>query len=159
MEQLQSLYPGFNFEEVFPKKVVIQITKGRGEWNHISFLGMDGLIMFFQDRDGPWLPTLTTVKKYPTLMPIMQVDVGATDFLLRGAKVMAPGLTSAGGKIFPGLPVGRPVQIYIQGQSEPSAIGVMLMSSDEVIESKKGLAIDNVHFRDDGLFKLSQSVI
>jgi len=131
-DSLQGLYPGFDLDLIFPKKVNFQITKGKGELNYIKFLGTDGLIMFFQDRDGPWLPTLTTVKRFPALMPKMQVDTGATDFLLRGANVMAPGLTSPGGIVFPGLEKGRAVQIYIEGQNEPSAIGVMLMSSDEM---------------------------
>ena len=131
-DSLQALYPGFDFEQIFPKKANLQMTKGKGELNYIHFLGTDGLIMFFQDRDGPWLPTLTTVKKFPSLMPKMQVDTGATDFLLRGAKVMAPGLTSPGGMVTPGVEKDRAVQIFIEGQKEPSAIGVMLMSADEM---------------------------
>jgi PUA domain protein len=131
-DSLVDLYPGFDIDLIFPKKANLQITKGKGELNYIKFLGTDGLIMFFQDRDGPWLPTLPTVKKFPALMPKMQVDKGATDFLLRGANIMAPGLTSPGGVVLPGVEKDRAVQIFIEGQNDPSAIGVMLMSSDEM---------------------------
>ena len=160
-EELLHLYPDFSdFDSILPKKANLQITKGRGELNHVQFLSVDGLILFFKDRDGPWLPTLTAAKKYPALMPIVQVDKGATDFVLRGANVMAPGLVSAGGSLPAGLAKDRPVQIFIEGQSDSAAaVGVLLMSSDEIILTRKGTAITNVHYRDDGLSKLSQAVV
>jgi malignant T-cell-amplified sequence len=40
----------------------------------------------------------------PHMMPQLQVDKGAIPFVLKGADIMCPGLTSAGGRLLPGLP-------------------------------------------------------
>jgi hypothetical protein len=55
--------------------------------------------MFFTTRDGPWCPTLRLVHKYPDMMKKLRVDTGAIKFVLAGADVMCPGLTSAGATI------------------------------------------------------------
>lgn len=34
--------------------------------------------LFWQYRDGPWLPTLRLLHRVPTMMPKVQVDKGAT---------------------------------------------------------------------------------
>jgi PUA domain protein len=53
--------------------------------------------VFFQHRDGPILPTLKFVHKYPSLeFTSVTVDKGAIPFVLGGANVMCPGLTNAG---------------------------------------------------------------
>ena len=54
---------------------------------------------------------------------------------------MAPGLTSPGGKLHPGLDVLHPVQITAEGKEHAMAIGVLQMSSDEIKEKNKGEAI------------------
>ena len=49
--------------------------------------------MFFQQRDGPILPTLKTVHQYPSLeLTSVTVDKGAIPFILGGASIMCPGL-------------------------------------------------------------------
>ena len=45
----------------------------------------------------------------PFMMPTVQVDKGAIRFVLSGANIMCPGLTSAGAKMDTDLPVGTPV--------------------------------------------------
>lgn len=52
--------------------------------------------LFFQERDGPWLPVLRILHQYPDMMPKLRVDKGAIKFVLSGANIMCPGLTSAG---------------------------------------------------------------
>jgi malignant T-cell-amplified sequence len=158
-EDLTSLYPMMDFEVLMPKKATINLTKLKGELNHVHLLSVDGVVLFFQDRDGPWLPTLVTVKKFPAIMAKMQVDKGAKDFLLRGAKMMAPGLVSAGGFVSENVEKGKPVQIWIENETEPQAVGVMLMSSEEVLRDKKGQAIDTIHYIGDGLCKIAENAI
>jgi PUA domain protein len=155
-EELQNSFPSLDLDTLVPKKANLQLTKGRGEQNHIKLLGVDGVILFFQDRDGPWLPSLKTVEKFPDIMPAFTCDKGGKDFVLRGAKVMAPGLTSAGGAVASGVEKNKPVQILIEGEKGPQAVGITLMSSAEITTEKKGIAVDNIHFRGDGLFTLLQ---
>ena len=103
--------------------------------------------IFFQHRDGPILPTLRIVHKYPSLkFTRVTVDKGAIPFILGGANVMCPGLTKNPGSEMPpdgveqdengfdkpGLSKGDGVVIYAEGKEHAIAVGVMTMSSAEM---------------------------
>ena len=100
--------------------------------------------VFFQHRDGPILPTLRMIHKYPDIkFKSVTVDKGAIPYLLGGANVMCPGLTKevgskmppdgieqdANGFDKPGLSKGDAVVIYAEGKEHALAVGVMAMSS------------------------------
>ena len=122
--------------------------------------------VFFQHRDGPILPSLKIVHKYPSLdFTSVTVDKGAIPFLLGGANVMCPGLTNPGGVMpedgeekdengfdLPGLAKGDGVVIFAEGKEHAIAIGVMTMSSAEVRTKNKGIGIEIVHYLGDGLY-------
>jgi PUA domain protein len=90
------------------------------------------------------------------MMPKMQVDTGAIKFVLRGANVMAPGLTSAGGVVEQGVEIGAPVQITAEGCTHACAIGIMTMTSAQLAEKPTGQAIEAVHSLGDNLWKLEK---
>ena len=90
------------------------------------------------------------------MMPKMQVDQGAIKFVLRGANVMAPGLTSPGGAVEEGIEKEAPVQITAEGCTHACAIGIMSMSSAELADKPTGQAIESVHSLGDGLWKLEK---
>jgi PUA domain protein len=107
--------------------------------------------VLFQHRDGPIMPTLKLLHRYPTLeFTQVTVDKGAIPFLLGGANVMCPGLTNPGGEMpadgseqdehgfdKPGLKKGDGVVIYAEGKEFAIAVGTMTMSSLEVyVESE-----------------------
>jgi predicted RNA-binding protein (TIGR00451 family) len=66
---------------------------------HIQIVVIGGEPLFFTTRDGPWCPTLRLVHKYPEIMKKLRVDTGAIKFVLAGADIMCPGLTSPGATI------------------------------------------------------------
>ena len=109
---------------------------------HIEILVVKNELLFFRQRDGPYLPTLRLLHKCesvvfcsgtlichgsltlchcsivlrhdakripsppssisspdPTLLPQLQVDKGAIKFILSGANIMCPGLTSPGARM------------------------------------------------------------
>ncbi|KAL3762279.1 hypothetical protein ACHAWU_000926 [Discostella pseudostelligera] len=115
--------------------------------------------VFFQHRDGPILPTLKFVHKYPKLeFTKVTVDKGAIPYLLGGANVMCPGLTNPGGEMPPddeeevGLEKGDGVVIYAEGKEFPLAVGCMTMSSKDIMIKNKGTGIEVCHFLGDGLW-------
>eukprot|EP00878_Enallax_costatus_P021786 GHUV01023085.1.p1 GENE.GHUV01023085.1~~GHUV01023085.1.p1 ORF type:complete len:156 (-),score=16.38 GHUV01023085.1:42-509(-) len=55
--------------------------------------------LFYSDRDGHWFPTLRILHQYPDMMPKLRTDKGAIKFVLSGANIMCPGLTSPGATI------------------------------------------------------------
>lgn len=115
--------------------------------------------VFFQHRDGPILPTLKFVHKYPTVeFTKVTVDRGAIPFILGGANIMCPGLTNEGGEMpldegdEPALAKGDGVVIYAEGKEFALAVGFMTMSSKEIRKKNKGNGIEVCHFLGDGLW-------
>lgn len=99
---------------------------------HIEILTVNGELLFFRQREGPFYPTLRLLHKCktstlfdvqvsdeflccsvlfskflcsyftdPFILPHQQVDKGAIKFVLSGANIMCPGLTSPGAKLYP----------------------------------------------------------
>jgi PUA domain protein len=62
----------------------------------------------------------------------VQVDRGAIKFVLKGADIMCPGLTSPGGRLDTDLPKDTIVAIFAEGKEHPLAIGKLVMSTDEM---------------------------
>jgi len=126
----------------------------------VQILLLKNMPIFFQHYDGPYLPTLHLLHQYPMLLPPIQVDRGAIKFLLSGANVMAPGLTSAGGRLpdpargETPLPKGTPVAIRAQGKEHEVSVGVLLIDTEEIRTKGKGIAVDNVHYLGDDLWAM-----
>eukprot|EP00928_Gymnodinium_smaydae_P074685 TRINITY_DN57710_c0_g1_i1.p1 TRINITY_DN57710_c0_g1~~TRINITY_DN57710_c0_g1_i1.p1 ORF type:complete len:270 (-),score=76.76 TRINITY_DN57710_c0_g1_i1:50-811(-) len=123
--------------------------------DYITMVVVDKVPLFWQQRDGPWLPTLRLVHKYPSMMPIVRVDKGAIKFVLRGAAIMCPGLTSPGGRM-EDCEEGACVQVTAEGTEHACAVGVLTMSTDDIKKVNKGVCIENIHFLGDGLWKLQE---
>lgn len=83
------------------QKRVIGVLTGAHDCSqgHIQIVVINGEPLFFTTRDGPWCPTLRMVHKYPDMMKKLRVDTGAIKFVLAGADIMCPGLTSSGATI------------------------------------------------------------
>lgn len=137
-------------DDILPKKAQLYLAKCA---DGISCVCIDGEALFFQHRDGPWIPTLRLLHKYPTLMPRMRVDAGGTKFVLKGANIMCPGLTSTGGQM-EDVEDGEIVQILLEGRGdEAAAIGCMTMSTEQIREVNKDVCIEQIHTIGDGLWK------
>lgn len=116
-------------EVLIPKKSSLFLTKCR---DNISFIVLDGVPLFFQHFDGPLIPTLRILHQYPSMLPHVQVDKGAIKYVLSGADIMCPGLTSAGGRISTDLLAGTVVAVMADGMEHALAIGIMKMSGTQM---------------------------
>ena len=143
-------------DDIIPKKDTVLLVKGKGDFAFFTFVMSANQVLFFQNNDGPWLPTLRVLHKYPSMMPKMQVDEGAIKFVLRGANVMAPGLTSAGGRVEDGVERGTSVQITAEGCQHACAVGIASLSSEELKAKPTGQAVESYHSLGDGLWKLER---
>lgn len=139
-------------DDILPKKENIVLSKCSG---HLQFIVLDSVPLFFQQRDGPWLPTLRLLHKYPGMMPTMQVDKGAIKHVLKGSNIMCPGLTSPGGRMDP-VEQKRVVKIVGEGCQNACAVGITTMSTDEIRQVNKGVCIENVHYLNDGLWHVNK---
>ena len=62
----------------------------------------------------------------------MQVDKGAIQFVLQGANIMCPGLTSKGALMMPNIPVSTLVTIMAEDKQHALAIGRMKMTPEDM---------------------------
>eukprot|EP00913_Durusdinium_trenchii_P016670 g15669.t1 len=138
-QKIQEQFPRLEpvFKEIWPKDCLdanMVIAKCK---DHISLVLIEKVPLFWQERDGPWLPTLRLLHKYPSMMPKMQVDKGAIKFVLRGASIMCPGLTSKGGEM-EDVEEGAGVQITAEGTEHACAVGIATMSTEAIRSVNKG---------------------
>ena len=135
--------------------------------------------LFYQQATSEILPHLRLVHRFPQAFPSVRIDRGAIRFVLSGATLMAPGLTSQGGR----LPVeggpkklvegkemdqgmgedgrwsrelvkGEPVVVMAEGKAEACAVGLLVAGTEEVKAKGKGPVIEDAHFPGDGLWKV-----
>ena len=149
---------------ILPKKEQLDLVKIP---DRVSLYCLNGTPLFWQHLDDPIMPTLQVVHKYPQCFPRIRIDRGAIRFVLSGATLMVPGLTSPGGRL-PGdaeageeygndrkdLEAGEVVVVDAEGKENACMVGVLKMGTKEMKEKKKGVGIENGHYVGDGLWKL-----
>mmetsp|Transcript_13115 Transcript_13115/g.33723 ORF Transcript_13115/g.33723 Transcript_13115/m.33723 type:complete len:186 (+) Transcript_13115:267-824(+) len=135
---------------ILPKKEPMIIAKCQ---HHIQVAVVKGVPLFFSERGDHWFPTLRLLHQWPDMMPKLRADVGAIKFVLSGANIMCPGLTSPGATIHNEVEEDTPVAIYAEGKEHAMAIGITKMSTADMKSVNKGIGVDNVHYLNDGLWK------
>ncbi|KAL4439866.1 hypothetical protein ABPG75_002867 [Micractinium tetrahymenae] len=135
---------------VLPKKQDLVLVKLP---EYVQLLVLNNVPLFFSMRDGPWFPTLRLLHQYPDMMPRLRADLGAIKFVLSGANIMCPGLTSPGATIHDEVEEGAAVAIYAEGKEHAMAVGYTKMSTTQMREVNKGIGVDNLHYLNDGLWK------
>ncbi|KAF3623633.1 putative 60S ribosomal protein L18-1 [Capsicum annuum] len=189
-------------EDLLPKKSPLIVAKCQ---NHLNLVVVNNVPLFFNIRDGPYMPTLRLLHQYqevedefqkfqrcnhvkihlegqqqteileakslfhqdkpaifciqlkisylvevidflrgertllrsrlvedPNIMKKLQVDRGAIKFVLSGANIMCPGLTSPGGALDLEVGAETPVAIMAEGKQHALAIGFTKMSAIDI---------------------------
>ncbi|CAA3016161.1 malignant T-cell-amplified sequence 1 homolog [Olea europaea subsp. europaea] len=145
-------YPGLEpvLDDLLPKKSPLIVAKCP---NHLNLVLVNNVPLFFNIRDGPYMPTLRLLHQYPNVMKKLQVDRGAIKFVISGANIMCPGLTSPGGALDNEVEAETPVAIMAEGKQHALAIGFTKMSAKDIRNVNKGIGVDNMHYLNDGLWK------
>lgn len=99
------------------------------------------------DYNGRWIPTLKGLRK-----PIakIKVDQGAVKFVLSGAHIMRPGVTSIDENI-----KQDNIILVMSPENKPLAIGIALFDSESMIPMKTGKVVLNLHQFDDYMWNFS----
>ncbi|XP_071847822.1 malignant T-cell-amplified sequence 1-like [Apostichopus japonicus] len=135
---------------ILPKKGNYKMVKCH---ERIEILAVNGDPIFFRQRDD-FYPSLRLLHKYPILLPEQRVDKGAIRFILSGANIMCRGLTSPGATLSHAEKEDV-VAVMAEGKEHALAIGVMKMSSEEILKVNKDIGIDLLHYLNDGLWHLA----
>jgi len=143
-------------DAIWPKKEGLMHVKCR---DHISIYTCHGDPLFFQHFDGPFFPSLRLLHQYPTVIPKVQVDRGAIRFLLAGANMMCPGMTSKGGYLPPAdaaVAAEKAVAIFAEGKEHPAAIGLTKMGTEEMKKVNKGIGVELICHIGDELWDMKK---
>ena len=126
--------------------------------DRVSLYALDNVPLFWQHMDDPLIPHLKVVHKFPDCFSQISIDRGAIRFVLSGASLMAPGLTSAGGHLpdkDAQLKEGEISVVMAEGKEEACLVGQLKMGTEDIKEKKKGLAMEGGHYLGDGLWNLT----
>ncbi|KAK9480628.1 PUA-like domain-containing protein [Lipomyces japonicus] len=141
-------------EEIVPKKSQLVLLKCT---DRLSLYEVNNEVLFFQYFDDPFFLALRLVHRYPSKFPSVRVDRGAIKFILSGANIMCPGLTSPGATLpDESIPAGTVVAIFAEGKQHAVAVGKLLMSTDEIKTVNKGIGIEVATHLGDGLWALEE---
>lgn len=160
------------FDNIFPKKASVVEAKGA---NTLSFVVIDKEPLFFNWHDGPYYPVLRLLHKCifyffsylldPIMLPKMQVDRGAVKFIMSGAHIMCPGLTSPGASM-EDVPANTIVAVMVEGKEHALGVGLTKLSTEEMYVSNiflldsrtinSGVGVDNIHYLGDDLYKTTK---
>ena len=112
-----------------------------------SFILVDGEPYIIIIDDKPF-PTLKAALKTDIDAKTVTVDMGAVRFVTNGADIMSPGIVAADDNIEP----GDIVLIVDETHHKPLAIGVSLITGEEMVENDSGKAIETKHFVGDEIW-------
>ncbi|KAF2003317.1 hypothetical protein P154DRAFT_520266 [Amniculicola lignicola CBS 123094] len=162
LEQYPLLEP--YIDDIMPKKEQLDLVKLP---DRVSLYTLGATPLFFQHMDDPLMPHLTLIHRYPSCFNRLRIDRGAIRFVLSGATLMVPGLTSPGGRLPDDdddeegiygeeeLDAGEVVVIESEGKETACMVGVLKMGTEEMKKVKKGQACEAGHYLGDGLWQLS----
>ncbi|KAG5989354.1 hypothetical protein E4U52_005646 [Claviceps spartinae] len=168
-----------HMDEILPKKASLSSMK-LPDRNTLYVLESEPIFYQLDGSSGPLVPHLKLVHRFPQGFPTIRIDRGAIRFVLSGATLMAPGLTSKGGRLpmdgadkelIEGkemeqradgegrwsreLRKGETVVILAEGKEEACAVGTLVTGTEEVKEKGKGPVVEDAHFLGDGLWNIA----
>ena len=146
------------------KKKQKELKRDLGEYSDI--IPEKGVIEFLEVDPTPFIlvdgkPTVILIDKkpFPTLKAALEndiggkkvtVDMGAIKFVTNGADIMSPGIVKSDSDVKP-----NDVVIVVEETHEkPLAIGIALISGEEMVENDSGKAIENIHHIGDDIWNL-----
>jgi PUA-domain protein len=130
--------------EVSPKQKVEIVSEVKHE---IMYVDDEALLFEFEGR---WLPLLRCLLsgRLSVSYPKVAVDMGAIKFVANGADIMRPGIVS----VEDGISPGSPVLVVDELHGKTLAIGVSMLSSDELRAAAGGKVVKNAHAAGDALW-------
>ncbi len=136
-----------NYQNIIPKKSQVELIKIE---DYPDILLIDGEPLLMQ-IEGKTIPTLHAMINTDITEKYATVDMGAINFVIKGADIMSPGIVEADESIQP----GETIVIIEETHHKPLAIGTSLISGPEMVENNKGKAIENLHYVGDSIWELN----
>lgn len=135
-----------NYEDIIPKKANVELLEIENLPNIILVNGKALLLQV----DGKTIPTLKAVLELDIQEKYATVDMGAINFVIKGADIMSPGIVDADKSI----KEDETIIIIEESHNKPLAIGTSLISGEEMVKNNKGKAVKNLHYVGDPIWEL-----
>jgi PUA-domain protein len=132
------------FNEFFPLEKS-SIETGEVDKQKVILVDNTVCFLFYNDKI---VFTLYGINKFKPKKNFVVVDMGAIKFLVNGADVMVPGIVDADKAI------KEKDQVWIcdEKNKKPLAVGIALISGEQMIKDSKGKAIKIIHYVGDALW-------
>ncbi len=110
---------------------------------------VDGMPAYFL-YENKYFPTVLLLLENTPSEKYVTVDMGAVKHVLNGANIFAAGIVDAD----LGIREGDAVYIRDEKYKKPLAVGIALINGDSMVREKSGIAVKNVHYYGDKIFKI-----
>ncbi|CAJ0868099.1 6287_t:CDS:10, partial [Entrophospora sp. SA101] len=117
-------YKTYQVYEIYRDRLKLKKSELAGEYHE----DYERVLLFCSNIVGV---NMKTLQKNPDTFPKLQVDKGAIKFILSGANIMCPGLTSKGARIDEELPAEAIVSIFAEGKEHALAVGLTKKSTED----------------------------
>jgi predicted RNA-binding protein (TIGR00451 family) len=131
---------------IFPKKSPVIIYHLA---DHTSLYSVNGSPLLVELDNGLVFPFLKIAIEYPGLLRKVFCYDEAVIAVLRGASLMARGTWGTYETYHP----GKVVELCLAGETIPFAIGVLVMSGEQITRYPDGVAVTVLHVLRDGLWE------
>ncbi len=105
-------------------------------------------VPFFVRMVDLLIPTIKAIMNKAAQLPKVTVDMGAVGFVTNGADIMVPGIVSVDDNV----DKFALVMVTDEKHDKPLAVGLALMDTKTIKNSKKGPAIKNLHYVGDAIW-------
>jgi len=124
------------------------VETGDFEGINIVFIENEPCFMIYENKI---IFTLHGLNKFKPKENYVVVDMGAVKYITSGADVMAPGIVDADKNI------NKNDQVWIcdEKYQKPLAVGIAVLSGEQMMKDKKGRAIKTIHYVGDKLWNLA----
>jgi len=149
LEQLPESLRSTPYYQTLRKRGVEKLEFGRLE----VYLA-DGRPMLVRKNNGKVFPPLLFSEVVESL-PKVIVDMGAVPHVCKGANVMRPGVV----KVVGDFDKRMLVVIVDETHNKPIAVGLALLSSQDLSKVRTGKVVETIHYVGDETWRLLRSVV
>ena len=138
---------GTNIEQLLGSKTRVEIN----ETEAAEIFIFNGKPLLARSNESLF-PTLS-FEELMSVFPKIVVDMGAIPYVCKGADVMAPGILSVEGE----FKENDVVIVVDERHGKPLAVGVAILSSEDMKNVKGGKTVKNLHYVGDKLWDTLKS--
>ena len=142
-KQLKQFSPNLN------KKDQVELVEG--EFKIIQINNVPSFFYYQNNKENDLvkvIPTLQYLQNHKVLK-IITVDMGAVKFVVNGADIMRPGITT----IEENIQKDEFIVVVDENNQKPLSVGIALSNSEEIRNTKSGKVIKNIHYIGDKIWK------